>query len=194
MTNANRKPITVPPPLIDHSRIFGKAFVEQVKQGDGNANSLAVSGGRGSETDPELQARGKIGECAAAIYFGLSPRKLNWSLRPDGGADIVLPCGLRVDVKTTFPHYRLIWSRLLNSAFWQIDFDILLAVSIDENDYSHCWIEGWITKPHFFAIKNEADGSNGLEPGTWWVDKRVLSNVGDLRFVSPHLLIQRTAA
>lgn len=57
-------------------------------------------------------------------------------------------------------------------------FDFLVAVSIDEKNYSHCWIDGQIPKPDFILRKQIADGSNsGLELGTWFMDKGHLDEI-----------------
>jgi hypothetical protein len=185
--NAARKFVAIPAVWQQRSEQFAQALVAHYACG-GSPQSLAVSGGRGAESDFRLQKRGKVGECAVALFFGLDPeRAIKWGLAPDHGEDVRLANGLRLDVKTTIASHRyLIWSNAVNDYYHSKRFDVLVSVSIHRFDYSNCWIEGWISKGHFFAAKGVADGSGGLEHGTWYVDKEMLSNIGDLKFL-PHV-------
>jgi hypothetical protein len=193
MMNRNRKLVQVPQCYVDRGRQFGLDLVAHYAAG-GSPNSRARSGDRGTESNPILQAHGKIGEAAAAIYFDLDVgTAVKWQIGyPDNGTDITLTNGVRIDVKTTLPPFRLIWSKDINDLYWQKQFDVLVSVSIEEEDWSCCHIEGWITKGGFYRHKQIADGLNcRLQPGTWNVDKGILSNIIDL----PHLPIlprQRT--
>lgn len=183
--NQNRKLVQVPPSYVSRGRQYGLDLVAHYAAG-GSPASRARSGDRGTESNPVLQARGKIGEVAVAIYFELDiETAVKWDVRfADSGSDITLANGVRLDVKTTLPPFNLIWSRTINDLYWQKKFDVLVAVSIEEADFSCCHIEGWITKGGFYLHKQISDGvSPRLESGTWFVRKRALSNIDDL----PHL-------
>lgn len=178
--NRHARPVEIPAVLVDRGRLWAKRLVSHYAEG-GSPNSRAVSGDRGTERNAERQAQGKIGEVAVAILFGRNPLlDVKWNLVPDGGSDLVAPCGLLVDVKTTLPPRRLIWSRTINHLYKAKRFDALVAVSIDARDLGQCWIEGWISKDRFFADKRIADGSNGLESDTWFVEKSELDPIDDL--------------
>jgi hypothetical protein len=179
--NRHRRYVLIPDTLVKRGLLWGEKLVAHYAAG-GSPQSRAVSGDRGTEKDPLRQARGKIGEVAVAILFGKNPlTDMKWNLAPDQGSDIRSPSGLLVDVKTTFPPYKLIWSRTINDLYHQKMFDALVSVSIDSENYSKCWVEGWISKENFFKEKQIADGINsGLEKGTWFVDKVILSSIDDL--------------
>ncbi|KYK50087.1 hypothetical protein A1D31_22510 [Bradyrhizobium liaoningense] len=195
--NQNRKLVRVPPSYVARGRQFGSDLVAHYAAG-GSPQSRARSGDRGTEANPILQAQGKIGEIATAIYFGLDVEtSVKWDIsRPDPGFDITLRSGLRLDAKTTLPPFKLCWSRHINDLYWQKQFDALVAVSIEERDWSCCHIEGWISKGGFFYQKQIANGANcGLERGTWFVDKAILSNISDLPYVPIlQVVIQRETA
>jgi hypothetical protein len=53
---------------------FGRALVAHYAEG-GSPQSRARSGDRGTESNPVRLAQSKIGECAAALYFGLDPAR-----------------------------------------------------------------------------------------------------------------------
>jgi hypothetical protein len=183
--NRNRKLVRVPPLYVARGRQFGLDLVAHYAAG-GSPNSRARSGDRGTEANPIRQAHGKIGEAAVAIYFGLDVEAaVKWDVgRPDKGFDITLENGARLDVKTTLPPFNLLWSRDINDLYWQKEFDALVSVSIEENDWSCCHVEGWITKGGFYHHKQIADGVNcRLERGTWFVDKGILSNIIDLPYL-----------
>ena len=139
--------------------------------------------------NPIRQAHGKIGEAAVAIHFGLDVETaVKWDVGfPDRGKDITLANGVRLDVKTTLPSFKLLWSKEINDLYWQKEFpDVLVSVSIEEKDGPSCHIEGWITKGGFYQHKQISDGMTcRLERGTWNVDKSILLNITDL----PHLPI-----
>ena len=185
--NQNRKRVLVPNGYVERGRQYGLDLVKHYAAG-GSPNSRARSGDRGTESNPILQAQGKIGEVAVAIYFGLDDETaVKWGVDyPDNGTDVTLSNGVRIDVKTTLTPFKLIWSRDINDLYWQKKFDVLVSVSIIEHDWSSCYIEGWITKGSFYRHKKISDGVNcRLERGTWNVEKDILSNIDDL----PHLPI-----
>lgn len=169
---------------VERSKVtYGPRRVADYKAG-GSPMSLSVSGEWGAEGDPMLQARGKIGEVAFALWIGLDPDKggVNWEVEKkdgDGGYDVQIPAGYRVDVKTTYPPRKLIWSKAVNHLYAGAKFDVLVAVSIDEADYQQCWIEGVVSKERFSRDKQVADEANGggLTPGTWFMEKRDLADV-----------------
>jgi hypothetical protein len=183
--NRNRKLVRVPQLYVDRGRQYGLDLVAHYAAG-GSPNSRARSGDRGTESNPILQAHGKIGEAAAAIHFGLDVETaVKWEVGyPDNGADITLRNGVRIDVKTTLRPFKLLWSRDINDLYWQKEFDVLVSVSIEETDWSCCHIEGWITKGGFYHHKQVSDGVNcRLQRGTWNVDKSILSNIIDLPYL-----------
>jgi hypothetical protein len=96
---------------------------------------------------------------------------VNWILRADDGGDVITRIGERLDVKTTFPHYKLIWSNTINHLFEGKDFHHLVAVSMIKGAWDRAWVEGFLPKREFYAQKRIADGRSGLEAGTWWVEK-----------------------
>jgi hypothetical protein len=185
MNNKNRKFVKVPQVYVDRGRQYGIDICAHYAAG-GSPMSRSRSGNRGTESNPILQAHGKIGEAAVALYLGLDVETaVKWAVsEADHGTDIWLPNGARVDVKTTLMPFKLIWSNNVNDLYYQKAFDVLVSVSIDERDWSCCYVEGWITKDGFYHHKQIADGVNSrLEVGTWFIDKSVLSNIDDL----PHL-------
>ena len=99
----------------------------------------------------------------------------------------MLENGLRIDVKTTYPQFNLIWSNTINDIYDNKVFDVLVSVSINEKHFSECWIEGWITRDRFLRQKLIADGLGPprLEPGTWFINKATLSNIDDLVSLPP---------
>ena len=102
-------------------------------------------------------------KAAVAIYFGLDVEAaVKWAIDcPDHGYDITLASNnLRIDVKTTLPPFKLIWSRDINDLYPQKEFHVLVSVSIEELNWSRCYIEGWITKGGFYRRKQIADGVN----------------------------------
>lgn len=171
--NRNRRLIVVPPDLVSRGLKHGQDMADGYAKGLW-PNSLAVSGGRGTENNPKRLGEGKIGEIALGLLFGAEP---SWEMRPDAGSDVKAPCGLLVDCKTTYPPRRLIWSRTVNDLYFKKKFDALVAVSIKEDDYSQCWVEGWMPRREFFARKTVSDGSCGLEPDTWWMSKDDLHDI-----------------
>lgn len=181
--NQNRKRVEIPSDCRLRCLQFGERMVAHYAA---SPASCARSGNRGTERNAQRQAQGKIGECALALYLklGIDAVKFDPS-RPDDGSDVILLNGVRADVKTTPPPYRLIWSNSINDLYSQKNFDVLVAVS-NSPDLATCWIEGWITKARFYVCKRVADGSCGLEPGTWFVDKDTLSNIDDLPFLYRH--------
>jgi hypothetical protein len=116
----------VPREWCSQSRDFAKALVTEFREGR-SLPSRSRSGRRGTASDLPKQARGKIGECAVALYFGLDPAaSVKWGVREaDKGGDVILPCGTILDAKTTFPKYKLIWSNDINDLFDKKKFDAL---------------------------------------------------------------------
>jgi len=181
--NWNRVHQGVPDNLIGHARLFAEALIKHYADG-GSPQSRARSGNRGTESNFERQCQAKIGEVATALFFDLDPLvAVKWDLKPDKGSDLTLATGLRIDVKTTLPPFKLIWSNNINDLYEQKQFDVLVSVSIDPDEWSDCWLEGYIRKAEFAAEKQVADGRSvggKLEPGTWFMDKEYLSDIKDL--------------
>lgn len=170
---------------VERCREFGIDMVAWYDSDEGRQSaSRAVSGNRGTERDPIRQGQGKLGEVAVAIYFNLNPEQVvNFARRADNGSDILLPCDLYADVKTSFPHYNLIWNRDVNHLYWQKRFDIIISVSVDERDWHSCWLAGFIDKADFFMRKRIADGKSSprLEVNTWWFPKNDLNDIEELK-------------
>lgn len=160
--------------LVERSLRHGENLAAHYRAG-GSPRSRERSGYRGTENNVGRLAQGKAGECALALFLGLDPMSaVNWRMVADNGTDIVTQNGARCDAKTTFPHYRLIWSNNVNDLYASKVFDVLFSVSIDHNNFENCWIEGYIPKRHFIKHKHISDGSNGLEPNTWFMEKHEL--------------------
>jgi hypothetical protein len=175
--------IAVPAQWVERSRTYGHQLAAHYAAG-GSPRSRSRSGNRGTESNPTRLGQGKVGEVAVALYFGLDPEKaVKWAMYADQGDDVLLPCALLADVKTTFPHYNLIWSNNVNDLYMQKVFHIIIAVSTIENNWQHCWLDGFIDKMAFFAAKRIADGKGKprLEPGTWWMPKAELDDVEELK-------------
>lgn len=196
--NPNRRPQIVPVELVDLGMQFGRNMASHYAAG-GSPRSRAVSGNRGTERNPERLAQGKIGECALALYWQMDPLlAVKWTVdHADAGYDLLLPGGLRVDVKTTYPPYNVIWSNTINDIYEDVRFDYIVSVSIAKSDFSRTWIEGWISKGAFAAAKMVADGhgiGGNLEPGTWFMPKEKLQNIEALMPLARRIAVGRDAA
>lgn len=181
-----KRPQRVPRYWVERSFSFG---LEQAAFYAANPRATIRSGGRGTEKNPKRLAQGRVGECAAALYFSLDPDfALKWEMIADDGHDLQLPNGLLADVKTTFPHYNLIWSNAVNDLYVQKNFHVLISVSIEENHFCNCFIDGFIDKMAFYVMRRIADGIERpkLEPGTWWLPKRELYDIEELKLWSVH--------
>jgi len=160
---------------------YGQWLVQHYASG-GSPNSRAVSGSRGTESNVERQMQGKLGEVAVALYCSYAPgTHVKWERAGgDAGFDLLIR-STKVDVKTTFPPFKLIWSNTVNNLWTQKRFDALVSVSVERGDWENCYIEGWISKREFFNKKQIADGCNcNLEKGTWFMDKRELNCIDEL--------------
>lgn len=102
---------------VGESHNFAERLIKHYATG-GSPRSRERSGNRGTESDLRRQWQGKTGECAFAIHIGQNPADaVKWHLAPDQGADVRLPDGQCVDVKTTPPRYKLIWSNNVNDLY-----------------------------------------------------------------------------
>jgi hypothetical protein len=183
-----RKVITIDDALIAASRQYGVDLVDWYASDDGKRSaSRSRSGDRGTERNPIRLGQSKVGECAVALFCLLDPRQvIKFDVGcADQGNDLVLPSGKLVDVKTTETWKRfLIWSKEVNDLYWSKRFDLLVSVTIDENDWRCCWLEGCLSKQEFWDRKQIADGVSigaGLEIGTWFVRKNALRDPTPLR-------------
>lgn len=185
--NPSRKLIVLDANKVRVSREYGEAIVKWYASPAGQASpSRSRSGEWGAELDPILQGQGKAGEYAVAQYYGLDPKtavKRTFG-QADDGIDVTITTTAAVDAKTT-PDWKrwMIWSGSVNDLYWSKKFTTLVSVSINEDDWSQCWIEGWISKEEFFERKMVSDGINcglnrngkpRLTPGTWFMEKRDL--------------------
>ena len=166
---------------VERSKDYGQRRVADYDAG-GSPMSGSRSGPWGAEKDPVRQTQSRIGEVAFALWVGLDPdTALKWEPERkdgDGGSDVQVPGGYRVDVKTTLPPRKLIWSMAVNDLYEKAKFDVLVSISIAEDDYQQCWLEGVVSKAKFSRDKQVADGKNSrLDPGTWFMDKSELADV-----------------
>jgi hypothetical protein len=178
-----RRLVILPQNIVDTSRKYGHAIVQWYAA---NPDAAVRAGIWGAELDPERQGHGKAGEYAVAQYCGLprSAVRSDVGNGADKGEDLVA-YGQRIDAKCT-PTWKqwLLWSQAVNDLYWSKAFDVIVSVSIDDQDWSRCWIEGWLTKQEFFHYKKIADGSNDagkLTRGTWFMDKQPLPDIHTLR-------------
>jgi len=182
--NEHRKLVVLNDNIVRVSRQYGEAMAKWYATPEGAASaSRSRSGEWGAELDPIRQGQGKAGEYAVALHFALDlstavSRRISVA---DGGTDVTLAAGFALDVKTTPQHKRwLIWSRQLNDLYERKRFDYLVGVSIDDGDWSQCWIEGYISKVDFFERKKIADGISDdgkLSKGTWFIEKSDLIGI-----------------
>lgn len=185
--NPNRVAVILDANLVRISIAYGEAVVKWYASPEGRASaSRSRSGIWGAESNPIRLGQGKAGEYAVAQFFGLDletavKRKFTVA---DNGHDIEITPSVLADVKTTPTFKRwMLWSLSVNDLYWEKRFNTLICVSVDEHDWSRCWIEGWMTKQEFFQSKKIANGTNDsgrLTIGTWFVDKSVLNNIKDL--------------
>jgi len=171
--------------LVTRARTFGQDMVRWYANEGRDSPSRACSGVWGAESDPVRQGQGKAGECSVAQYYGLDPlRAVKWTIgTADDGADITLPRGARLDVKTTESWKKyFIWPKSINHLYQQKKFDFLVGVSIDEHDWRWCFIDGYLTKQQFLERRKIADGvvGKGLAPDTWFVFKTELQDALEL--------------
>ncbi len=182
-----RRLVTLDPNLVRVSREYGVAMAKWYATPEGAASpSRSRSGSWGAETDPIRLGQAKAGEYAVASFFGLDLKSAvsrNYG-RADSGWDVRIADGKALDVKTTPQRKKwMVWSLELNDLYWKKSFDALVSVSIDEGDWSRCWIEGWLSKQEFFDLKKIADGINDegkLTPGTWFVEKTEMRDIRTL--------------
>jgi hypothetical protein len=98
---------------------------------------------------------------------------LNWTGYSDCGFD-VLWAGARIDVKWTGQRGRcLIWPINKKHIFDQEPFSVLVLV---RGDCPRFTIAGFVSKTMFGRCKHEADGSNGLDRGTWFMHQAELAD------------------
>lgn len=182
--NPHRRFVDIGPHYAREARAFGQELVAYYASPEGQRSaSRSRTGNWGAELDPIRLGQSKAGEYAVAILFGLNPElavKRNVG-HADQGTDVRCSPTLRADVKTT-PDGKLyvIWSKEVNDLYWQKTFDVLISVSIDNIDWSRCWVEGWVSKKTFFDKHLVADGTNDegrLTPGTWFARKDVFADI-----------------
>jgi hypothetical protein len=164
--------ISLSAPIVARCERYGREVVASYEQGL-FPRSSAVSGNRGADKDPALQARARAAEWALCVYLAVNPRTLNWVVRPDEGWDLVKHHA-RIDVKETrwpFGRY-LIWTLDVNHLFEDKQFDVLWFVRGSMPDFEVC---GWVTKAQFREQHHVADENHKLETGTWYMDKGQLN-------------------
>jgi hypothetical protein len=101
---------------------------------------------------------------------------------------------LLIDVKASAPNDNLIWPLTKNGFYWDKNFHVLMAASVEPLDLSQVWIEGFCTKREFHQHKRIADGisSPRLTAGTWWLPKRCLHPLQRGPLTYPHELMAQT--
>jgi hypothetical protein len=163
---------------------YGAGMLDDFKHPD-NVYTAALSS-HNAENDPVLQANARMAECVAALYYDLDPfTVLNWSRKPDGGADFTY-CGLRPDVKNTAMEKRAcIWPLHKNHLLADKQFDILILVKHCE-DRTTFEMTGWCTKREFIMKRLTAGPGHYLTTGTWFVHQNTLHDMEEL----PRLLKQ----
>jgi hypothetical protein len=184
--NHHRKLVILDANLVRISRQYGEDLAKWYASPDGvRSASRSRSGGWGAETDPVRLGQSKAGEYSVAVYFNLNTKtSVNRVVSAaDDGKDITVG-SIAIDVKTT-PTWKswLCWSLAVNDLYWKKKFDVLVGVSINDQDWSQCWIEGWLSKQEFYERKKIADGicdRGKLTAGTWFVEKRNLSDISCL--------------
>lgn len=174
-----RRAISLDDKLVTRARKFGIELARWYANEGKHSRSRSRSGDRGAESNSALLGLSKAGEAAAALFFGLDPDvAVKWAVdRADNGSDLHLLSGQLIDVKATESWKRyVIWSRDVNDLYWSKVFDFIIGVSVDDNDWSRCWIEGCISKQDFFDLKQTADGTTpkGLQSNTWFIEKTKL--------------------
>jgi hypothetical protein len=165
---------------------YGRAKVQHYANRH-SPRSLSVSGDRGAEKNPLMQAQGKLGEVAFAELCGLDPETaVDWELRDgDAGEDVRMPGGTLVDVKTNFDQPSMYPSKDINHLLPRKRIYAFVSVSIDDRaDLSQCWVEGWVAKEEFLARHKVSAGRLDLgeprQPGTWYMFKDELRPIREL--------------
>lgn len=189
--NKHRKFVQVDPVLVEKARKWGEDMTKFYASKEGQKSpSRSRSGIWGAEKNPVRLGQSKTGEYAVASFYNLDPEPaVNLLVGiADKGDDIWVTKFFALDVKTNelFKYY-MVWSKEANDLYWQKIFHALVCVSIDDQDWSRCWIEGWVTKQKFFDHKRVADGINDkgrLTPGTWFVGK---SQLWDIELLSGYM-------
>jgi len=165
--------VRLSPDLVTRCQCLGAYRVERYALGF-NPGSRALSS-HGAESDPELQGRSVMAECAVCRYLKINPERLNWTGASDCGFDFEF-CGLRFDIKMTKRHsHYLIWPVNKRGIFDIEPFDALILVKQDFPDFE---IAGWLTKNEFAALHREADERHVLATGTWYVHESALHPPG----------------
>jgi hypothetical protein len=176
--------------MLRQSEAFGRAVVASYAAGaKARSKRMAM---HDIDKDPRMQAVGRVGEVAAAIYLGLDPRAdLDWgSVATDAGSDFSLPVG-SVDVKATNHSRarRLIWPVNKRAIFEEACADILI-LAVVAPDLRSAELRGWLLREDFTKMRKTAGPADALMQGTWYVDQDHLMRLAVLRQwvhnASPH--------
>jgi hypothetical protein len=179
----------LPPELLKRVRGYGLRRVEFYEK---YPERCALSS-HGAEKSPELQARGKGGECALALWDNLDVDKcgINWSDEPDrDGIDMVLPPRLTADVKTIESHkHYLCWAIRKNDKFKDSKVNVLVLVKqygtvfpTPASDAPPRYlVHKWISKYDFGKNYRIAVDADRVQPGTWFMDEPDLYEMRSLR-------------
>lgn len=177
--------IVVPVPSRFHVEKFGERVIAGYAAGrKATSAALAVPGKPRIDGDAYVQAVGRAGEIAVALYLGLDPFQcLDWSDDLDDGADLVVG-RWRVDVKTSpRPDARLlIWpvSKRLDRA----RSDVFVAARVKS------WISdgnkliellGWFPRSQFQRHAQVARDGSSLAAGTMSIAAADLLSLETLR-------------
>lgn len=171
--------------LVDKCYAFGEKVVDSYQRGKKEASrNLALKGKPPIDADVEVQAAGRMAECAACIYLELDPiKELDWSSKCDGGYDFKMHNGIKVDVKaSTHPHARkLIWP-VTKVDFLEKAADVLLfaKVRLDKAQMLGVPVElvGWVFKDEFIQHHQIAESwERGMIAGTPYMLDKDLNDV-----------------
>ena len=182
--NPHRRFVDIGAALAWEAKAFGHELVAWYAADKSRTERSGIWGG---ELDPVRIGISKAGEYAVAKLFGRDPAravKRDTSKGPDKGSDVRCSPTLRADVKATAAgKLYAVWSLAVNDLYWEKVFDVLIACSVDDKDWSRCWVEGWLSKKAFFEKKLVADGKNDegrLTPGTWFLPKDAFEDIAIL--------------
>jgi hypothetical protein len=168
--------VRVPPDLAERCQEWAHRSVAGYANGDKeNSRQYARPG---VDRDPDMQFRGKAGECAYALFFGLDPYSaIDWSPRLDHGWDI-RHLGLLIDVKASDTP-KLMWPRTKRHFLGQTPADIFaFAHRIERSGTFE--LSGWISVRDFIARHHVAPPPEWLDPTTQFMNKDELRPLSEL--------------
>lgn len=132
------------------------------------------------ELSDEEQMRSVAAECAVAQFLQMPGFEFVRQYHQNGYHDVRTKTGLRVDVKSSSHANatRLIWPLSKNEDFASRNFDLL--VFCKTNALPVVELVGWVYKQEFEVRHGIAEGKNGLEAGTWYMERTELRDMDGL--------------